>query len=270
MLKVMLLAVVGLYGLIAVLMFASQRRLLYHPDATRTSPATLGLSGVAERIIETADGNKLIAWYGRARAGQPTLLYFHGNAGALSDRADQFASYMARGFGVYMLAYRGYSGSTGAPTESDNVADARLAYDALIGDGVPARDIVVYGESLGTGVSVQLLASDGGLPARGLVLDSPFTSIVERAGQLYPWLPVSIALRDTYRSDRAIADVHVPLLIVHGEQDNVVPVEMGRQLFALANEPKKLVTIAGAGHNNHADFGSSAVIADWIDQLLVK
>lgn len=270
MVKTVLLVIAGLYGLITVAMFVGQRRLLYYPDAARTSPTALGLTGVTERIIETADGNKLVAWYGRAKPGKPTLLYFHGNAGALVNRADQIVSYMARGFGVFMLSYRGFGGSTGAPTQVDNVADARLAYDALIGDGVPARDMIVYGESLGTGVAVQLLASDGGLPARGLVLDSPFTSIVERAGQLYPWLPVSLALRDTYRSDRAIANVHVPLLIVHGEADSTVPVEMGRQLFALANEPKKLVTIAGAGHSNHADFGSYTVIIDWIDSLPVR
>jgi uncharacterized protein len=259
-----LLIIAALYLAVAAAMFAAQRRLLYFPDPEHVTPAAAGLNGIAERIISTPDGERLVAWYGKAAPGQPTLLYFHGNGGGLIDRAERIAAYLALGRGVFMLSYRGYSGSTGSPTESANVADAILAYEALLAEGVLAHDVVVYGESLGSGVAVQLMQERA---ARGLVLDSPFTSIVERAAELYPWLPVRLVMQDRYESDKVIARVRVPLLIVHGENDTVVPVSMGQRLFKLANQPKQLITLPGAGHNDHAQFGSFQAINAWIDRL---
>ena len=264
MLKFAVLTAIALYALIMSGMYFGQRRFIYAPDPTRTPPAEVGLTDVSERVLQTPDGEKLIAWYGRAKPGQPTLLYFHGNGGALEVRRERIAKYLNRGRGVFMLAYRGYSGSTGSPSEAANVADARLAYDALIKEGVIAADIIIYGESLGTGVAVQLAKEK---PAAGLVLDSPFTSVVDRARQLYPWLPVNLLLSDRYESRRHISEVRMPLFILHGEADVVVPVEMGRQLFALANEPKEIVTLPGAGHGDHWKFGSFEVINAWIDRL---
>ena len=264
MLKTALIALTCLYAAIMAAMYFWQRSFLYFPDPARSAPADVELPDVVERIIETADGQKLIAWYGRAKLGQPTILYFHGNAGALEVRRERIRKYLDRGRGMFMMAYRGYSGSSGQPSEAANVADAQAAYDALIKEGVKPDDIIIYGESLGSSVAIQLARVK---PAAGLVLDSPFTSVTDRAAEIYPWLPVRWLLTDRYESSRYISDVRIPLFILHGEADDIVPVAMGRALFALANEPKEIVTLPGAGHGDHWKFGSLEAINAWIDRL---
>ena len=154
-------------------------------------------------MLKTPDGARLVAWYGKAKPGQPTLLYFHGNAGSLAVRAERIRRFMDEGWGVYMMTYRGYGGSTGSPSETANVADARLAYGALVQEGVDPASIILYGESLGTGVAVRLATER---PAGGLILDAPYTSIVEVAAQAYPFLPVRYFLKDRYE----IEELHRP------------------------------------------------------------
>jgi uncharacterized protein len=253
------------YLAIAAGMYVFQRDFLYVRDPTRTLPANADLPDVTERVLKTPDGESLIAWYGKAKPGQPTLLYFHGNGGALEIRRERIAKYMNRGRGMFMLAYRGYSGSTGLPSEAANISDAKLAYETLISDGIRPEDIILYGESLGSGVATQVAVEK---KVRALILDSPYTSMVERASQIYPWLPVGALLKDRYMSRDFVKQVHVPLFILHGEADEVVPVDMGREMFSLANEPKEIKTLPGAGHNNHWQFGSFEAINEWIDRLL--
>jgi fermentation-respiration switch protein FrsA (DUF1100 family) len=264
LLKTLIILAVVFYAIAVAVMYFAQRRFIYFPDPTRTTPRAAGLANVVERIIATPDGEKIVAWYGKAAVGQPTLLYFHGNGGALELRAGRIARYLDRGRGIFMMSYRGYSGSTGSPSEPKNVADAKLAYEALVADGVSPDDIILYGESLGTGVAIEVAAEK---KVAGVILDSPFTSIVERAAQLYPWLPVRLLLQDRYESIQRIRDVHAPLFILHGEADNIVPVEMGRELYEAANEPKEIKTLPGAGHADHNDFGSFEIINRWIDRL---
>lgn len=263
MLKVIILAVVGLYAVAATVMYLAQRRFIYFPEPARTLPQAAGLPDVAERVVATPDGEKLIAWYGKAKPGQPTVLYFHGNGGALEFRSASIRRYLDHGRGMFMMSYRGYSGSTGSPSEVANVADAKLAYDALVQEGVRPEDIILYGESLGSGVATQVAAEK---KVGGVILDSPFTSIAELAAQIYPWLPVNWLLTDRYDSILHIRDVHVPVFIVHGEADDIVPVEMGRRLFAVANEPKEIVTMPGTGHAVHDDV-TFGIINNWIDKL---
>jgi uncharacterized protein len=259
----MIAAVVAYLGLMAA-MFLLQRDLIYVRDATRSRPMDVGLAEVTEKVLQTADGERLVTWYGAAKPGQPTILYFHGNGGALEVRRERIAKYLNRGRGMSMMAYRGYSGSTGSPTERNNVADGLLAYDALIRDGIPARDIILYGESLGAAVAVQVAAQR---PVRAVVLDSPFSSLLERAKLSYPWLPVRLLLKDHYMSTDYIKRVTAPVFVLHGELDAVTPVAMGRALFAAANTPKEIVTLPGAGHNDHYKFGSFEAINAWIDRV---
>ena len=202
MLKTTLLIVGLLYALLVATGYLAQRRLLYFPDPTRTPPAAAGLPDVREILIATPDGNQLVAWFGRAKPGNPTLLFFHGNGGSLVDRAQLMRKYLDHGRGMFMIAYRGFAGSTGSPTEADNVADAKLAYDRLVAEGVRPDDIVIYGESLGTGVAVQVAKEK---KVAGVILDSPFTSVTDRAAQIYPFLPVRLLLEDRYESSRYIA-----------------------------------------------------------------
>lgn len=242
-----------------------ERALLYMPDPHRVSPAEAGLAHVDERIIRMADGVDVIVWWAKARPGQPTLLYFHGNGGSLAGRAERIAAYQARGRGVFMMSYRGYGGSGGRPAEADNVRDGVAAYDALVAEGVEPARIVLYGESLGTGVAVQVA---GRRPVAGVILDAPYTSIAEVGAMHYPWLPVRLLMRDRYDSITVIGNIRAPLLVLHGDADLVIPVEMGRRLYAAAPEPKTLAIIPGAGHADHYLFGSFDIVQDWLDRTL--
>lgn len=262
------LGIAGLvYGAVVLTAWGMQRQLVYMPDPTRVAPAAIGLTGVEERWLQAPDGVRVAAWHGRARPGEPTLLYFHGNGGNLSMRRERFRRFMERGWGVYMMSWRGYSGSGGVPSEAANHADARLAYADLAGSGVAARDVVIYGESLGTGVAARL-ALDA--PAGGLILDAPFTSIVDIGASQYPFLPVRLLLAHRYETIRIIGGVRLPLLVVHGEADRIVPVEMGRKVFAAAvnaAEPRRLVTLPGAGHANHMRFGSFEAMVAFVEAV---
>ncbi len=265
------LGLMGLaYGLVVLLAWAGQRHLVYAPDPRNVPPASAGLDGVDERWIEAPDGVRVVAWHGAARPGRATLLYFHGNGGNLALRAERIRRFMAQGWGVYMMSYRGYSGSGGVPSEADNVADAKRAWLDLLRTGTRARDVVIYGESLGTGVAARVALE---APAAGLILDAPFTSIVDIGETRYPMLPVRWLLANRYETIDVIGQVRLPLLVVHGEADRIVPVEMGRKVFAaavLAATPRRLVTLPGAGHANHMRFGSFEAIAAFMEDVRVR
>ena len=264
----LVLGIAAAYVLIGLAGYLAQRKLMYFPDRARTQPAEVGLPDVEERVLKTPDGEKVIAWYGKARPGQPTLLYFHGNGGSLRVRAERVRRFMAEGWGVYMMTYRGYGGSTGAPSEVHNVADARLAYGALVHEGVAPKSIVAYGESLGSTIAVRIVAER---EVGGLILDAPYTSIVDVAAGAYPFLPVRYLLTDRYETTRYIASVRVPLLVLHGERDPVIPVVMGKELHRLANEPKRLVLFPNGGHSNLYVDGNNAIdaVRRWIGELKV-
>jgi len=253
-----------IYFVIAAAAFVMQRRLMYFPDPVRVAPSAFALVGVEERELEAGDGATLVAWYGRAEPGQPTLLYFHGNAGNLASRSERVRKYVERGIGIFILSYRGYGGSTGSPSERANVADAKVAYEALIKDGVAPEDIILYGESLGSGVAVQLAAEK---PVGALILDAPFTSIVDVAAKAYPYLPVRGFIFDRYDTVGHLNKVKAPLLVLHGEEDEVIPVAMGRAVYSAAKGLKEIVTFPGAGHSDHQLFGSYEEVFRWIDNL---
>jgi fermentation-respiration switch protein FrsA (DUF1100 family) len=255
---------VGLYLTVTVAAYFLQRKLLYFPDATYVTPAEEDLDGVDEVKLATPDGETLIAWHSQARPGMPTILYFHGNGGHIAIRGPRLQRFSSVGLGVFMPAYRGYSGSTGSPSESAIVADAQLAYDHLRKSGLAARDILVYGESLGSGVATQLAASR---EVGALILDAPFTSVPDVGKLMYPFLPVEHFTIDRYESKRHIGQVKAPILILHGTEDTIIPVEMGRALFRLAPEPKEMIELKGAGHSDIYMFGAFEPLRRFIDRI---
>jgi uncharacterized protein len=251
-------------GLALVVHFGTQtlqQRLLYFPDTRRTTPDEVDLPDVQERELVMRDGTRVITWWGQAKQGRPTLLYFHGNGGSLTTRSERIRKYMAHGYGIVMMTYRGFGGSTGVPSERANVSDAKEVYEALRASGVPASEIVVYGESLGTGVAIQLAAEK---EVAGLILDAPYTSIVDLAALHYPQLPARWLMTDRYESLSAAGRVAAPTLIVHGEADDIIPVEMSRRVAAALKGPVQLATFPGAGHSDHYMFGSYDVIYAWL------
>lgn len=263
-LRVFLVAVAALYVVVGACMYLFQRNFLYVPSRERTLPESLGLDAVEEIELKTSDGETLVAWHHQAPPGARTLLYFHGNGGNLAGRIERVRAYRDFGFGLLMLSYRGYSGSSGSPSETANVADARLAYDWLRSKDVAARDIVLFGESLGTGVAVQLGAT---AEIGGMILDAPYTSMTDAAAGHYPWLPVRLLLSDRYDSLSRIGRVRAPLLIIHGARDQIIPLAHGQTMFAAANEPKRLQVYPEAGHIYHSEFGSLELVRDFVRGL---
>lgn len=257
----LLAGLVAIYAIVVAVAYAAQRRLMYFPNPVRVAPSTLGLLGVAERIIETPDGERLVSWWSPPAPGQPTLLYLHGNGGSLANRAIRLSRYQQAGIGVVMLSWRSYSGSTGRPSEAANVADARLAYDRVRASGVAPHDIVLYGESLGSGVAVRLATE---VPVGGVVLDAPYTSVVELAERGYPMLPVRWLLKDRYETWRYIRRIKAPLLVLHGSLDAVIPVAMGRALYDAAPEPKELAIFALGNHVDLDAHGAVEAVLGWL------
>jgi fermentation-respiration switch protein FrsA (DUF1100 family) len=248
-----LLWLITAYLAICVVAYFGNRLLMYFPDPARIPPAEAGLDGVEEIELEAADGTKLVAWYLPAKDGKPTLVYFHGNGANAAARADKIERILPSGVGVFYLNNRGYGGSAGKPTEANNVADAIAAYDHLRRLGVTAESIVAYGESLGTGPAVRLAAKR---PVAGVVLEAPLTSTVDVGRSTHFWLPLSLLITDQYNVERDIRSVKAPVLILHGEKDEVIPVEMGKRNYRAANEPKRIETFPQGAHTDLFDHGA--------------
>jgi uncharacterized protein len=259
-LKWIILAVVLAYGGLLVLMYVYQRTLMYFPDPTRTPPALAGLPQAEEVTLTASDGEKLIAWHVPPRGDKPVVLYFQGNGGGLNLRVHRFTWLIADGNGLVALSYRGYGGSSGTPSEDGLIRDARAAHDFAAARYPPKR-IVPWGESLGTGVAVALAAER---PVGGLILDAPFTSAADVGAAAYPFAPVRWMMKDTFRSDRRIAQVSAPVLVLHGERDRIVPIRFGARLFALAHEPKRLVRFPTGNHVDLDDHGAIDVVKGFL------
>jgi uncharacterized protein len=254
-----------LYGTALSGLYLFQRDLQYFPSRQDPAPEALGLTGVERLALSTPDGETLVLWFSPAAPGRPTVLFFHGNAGSMPDRADRLAFYQRRGLGAAFLSYRGYGGSTGQPTERGLLIDARTAYDHLLGLGIPAGSIVLVGESLGTGVAVQTAAA---VPVAAVILEAPFTAAVDIAARTYPWVPVRWLMKDQFRSRTHIADIRAPLLILHGEADRVIPFSFGQALHALAQDPKTFLSLGPVGHDALFDPATWAKGVDFIDRTL--
>jgi uncharacterized protein len=258
----LILTVLGYGGLLA-LMYVFQRALLYFPDTRRTPPAQAGLPQAEEVTLTSSDGEKLVAWFVLARDGKPLVIYFQGNAEGLPARAGRFTWLIADGSGLLALAYRGYGGSTGKPSEDGLIRDAVAAYD-FARARYAAQRIVLFGESLGTAVAVALAAER---EIGGLILDAPFTSAAAVGAAAYPFAPVRWLMKDKFRSDERIGHVAAPLLVLHGEQDSIVPIRFGERLFALAREPKRMVRFAQGGHVDLDDHGAAKVVKEFLAGL---
>jgi fermentation-respiration switch protein FrsA (DUF1100 family) len=249
----LIFSLVVVYAAICLAAYFGNRTFMYFPDPARVAPAEAGLDGVEEVDIAATDGTTLIAWYAPAQEGKPTVLYFHGNGANAANRAPRIETMQEDGFGVFYLNNRGYGGSGGSPTEENNAADAIAAYDYLAERGVSPEQIVVYGESLGSGQAIRLAAAR---PVAAIVLESPLTSTVDVARATYFWLPLRLLITDQYNNERNIRAVPVPVLVIHGEEDEVIPVEMGRRVYRAANEPKRIELFPHGGHVDLFEHGA--------------
>ncbi|MGL3211167.1 alpha/beta hydrolase [Bradyrhizobium sp. BR 1433] len=260
-LKWFLIAAVVVYLGGLAMLYVKQRELLFPiPPVGRTAPAAAGLPEAEEHVLATGDGEKVIVWHVPAKPGRPVVLFFHGNGDFLAGRVARFKAITADGTGLVALSFRGYAGSSGSPSEQGLLQDAAAAY-AFTTARYRAEQIVAWGFSLGSGVAVALAAEH---PLGKLILEAPYTSTADVAGAHFWYVPVSLLMRDQFHSDRLIAQVKAPLLIMHGTDDPVIPIRFGERLFDLAHEPKQFVRLPGGGHDNLDDFGAMATARRFI------
>jgi fermentation-respiration switch protein FrsA (DUF1100 family) len=258
--------VVGAYLVLVAAMYVFQRNLLYIPDNRPPDPAASGVPEMREVRLKTADGLELISWHRAAASKRPTIIYFHGNGGNVSYRASRIRPYLDRGYGLLLVEYRGYGGNPGRATERGLYNDGRAAMTFIADEGVPVDDVVLYGESLGGGIAVEIAAEQGraSKAVGALVLEAPLSSVTDVAAYHYPLVPVRWLLKDRFESASKIGDVRTPVFIIHGENDRIVPTGFGRALFETAKEPKESWWVSGGGHEDLHHFGLQAAVIDFL------
>lgn len=244
-----------------VVLYVKQRELLFPiPPVGRTAPDVAGLPEAEEHVLTTSDGERVIVWHVPAKPGRRVVLFFPGNGDFLAGRVDRFKGITADGTGLVALSYRGYAGSSGAPSEEGLLRDATAAY-SFTAARYAAERIVAWGFSLGTGVAVAIASEHR---VGKLILEAPYTSAADIAAASFWFVPVRLLMRDPFRSDQRIARVTVPLLAMHGTNDLAIPIAFGERLFALAHEPKRFVRMAGGGHDNLDQYGAIETARDFI------
>ncbi len=263
MLKILLIIGAFYVGLV-FLLFIFQRNILFVPDRSKPNLTDSNVPEMSEVNIETKDGLTLLSWFYRGQAEKPVIIYFQGNAGNISDRDYKARFLIDNGFSVLLMGYRGYGGNQGQPSEEGlrNDGEAALAFAAK--EGFKKTDIILYGESLGTGVVVNLGI---GSEFRGLILEAPYTSVEALAKKRYWFIPVSFLLRDKFDSINKVSQLNSPTLVIHGDADKVIKMDYGKQLYEGIPQPKKFIAFPGGGHSNLFDFGAGIKIASFIDTL---
>lgn len=240
------------WAAVCVCLWAAQTRMMYHPTVEDRDPSAYGLAGVERSALKTPDGETLEVWSAPAQPGKPTVAYFHGNAGNLGHRRDAFRSFQEMGLGVVAVSHRGYGASTGTPRAKALRADAALVLDHMNAEmGIPDGDIIVYGESLGTGLATELAATRD---LAGLIIQSGYTSTLEKARSMAPFVPVGLLFTERLDVLGHIGEVAEPVLILHGDRDEIFPIEMARRVGAAARPPVEPVVIPDAGHDLRPAF----------------
>jgi uncharacterized protein len=262
------LRILVLLAVVGALLLLFEKRLIYFPTAAlEATPAGLGLAH-EELSLRAADGVRLHGWFLPVKDSRGSVVVCHGNAGNVSHRLDRALFLQSRlQLSVLLFDYRGYGRSEGSPDEAGTYRDARAAYGWLREHGQAPDRIVIFGESLGAAVALEL-ALDA--PARALVLESPFTSIPDMARAAYPFLPVWPLVRTRYDNLSKVGRLRMPLLVLHGDRDTLVPFAQARRLFEAAPEPKRFFAIPGASHNDTYIVGGEPywrAIAEFLDGL---
>lgn len=259
-LRLLVVAVLIAYACALALLFMNQRSLLYPASDRRTTAAEAGLPGFQDLVLTTPDGEQLVAWWKPPQPGKALILYFHGNGGSLWNQRFRAQALTASRRGLLMVSYRGYSGSTGSPTERGLHMDALTAYD-WVRQSYEASRLVAYGESLGTGVAVRLASEQ---PLAGLILDAPYTSTADVASLIYWYVPVRWLMLDQFRSLDIIQTIKAPILVLHGTDDRTIPIAFGERLYAAAPEPKRFIRIEGGSHTQNLEQGGMRAVDDFL------
>lgn len=250
-----------LYVVLVAALYALQRHIIFRPSEGPPLLERVGQPGLAEIRLRTTDGLELMAWHLPGREGAPVVLYLHGNGGHVGHRAERVRRLGALGWGALFVGYRGYGGNPGRPDEAGLRLDAAAGLAALTARGVAERDIVVWGESLGSGLATALAARHR---FAAVVLETPYTSLADIARRQYPFVPVDLLLR--YRFDSLVhaAAIESPAIVLVGERDRTVPPDMGRTIHAALRGPAELWSAAQGGHNDLMNFGAMEAVAAFV------
>ncbi|MCE2992241.1 MAG: alpha/beta fold hydrolase [Candidatus Jidaibacter sp.] len=243
----LLLLVICIYITIAGWIYFNQRSLLYFPDADVKSPSEYGLLNVQDLTIKSLDGTNIQLWYQEPKKGMPVVLYLHGNSYNLGQRANRFQELTDIGYGIVAPSYHGFGKSEGKPSRKAILSDARAAVRFLQENGYETEKTIIIGESLGSGVAVAMANE---FQFAGVFLITPYTSLTDRAQEIYWYLPAKFLVKDNFVSSDKIDKINAPLLIIHGTKDDMIPHSHSETLIDLANEPKKLIIYEGKGHSN--------------------
>lgn len=257
-----LIGLITIYVIICFVIFLSQRKLLYHPNENNYLDENK-LTHKIEKVFVKSD-NKLIGWYHFKDRKYKTLLFFHGNAGNLQNRIYKLNEIAELELNYLIIAYRGFSGNEGKPTEEGLYNDSMAAKRWLNSNNIDDSNIILYGESLGTAVAVDLGSK---FPFAGIILESPFTSMVELSKIYYPYLPVNLLLKDRYDSINKISKITFPKLVMHGDKDNIVPFSMGKRMFESFSEPKFSYFKSGDDHMMDFDQELLGNLKNFINEL---
>jgi len=263
-LKIVAILAVLSFLLLVAAFYLTQRSLLYYPTRVYLTPAQAHANAAFREVpIKTADGLALKAWYAPTKDKPFTIVFFHGNGDSLYGAAQVAEPYIEAGYGFLAVEYRGYSGLPGKPTEEGLYSDGRACMHQLIATGIDPRHIILYGHSLGTGAAIQMAQE---FPVGGLMLLAPYLSIPSLAQIHYPFLPARLLVLDRFENEEKISKVHVPVLMVSGADDQLIPPSQGMKLFSLANDPKEYHSIPGRGHNDSFD-DFTPLSLQWIGSL---
>ncbi|NRQ01712.1 alpha/beta hydrolase [Marinobacterium sp. xm-d-530] len=242
-----------LYISASAYMYFAQESLIFKPTYETESVEKV-FPGASELFINTPHGNRLQTWYKPAKPGQEILVYLHGNARNMSTRGRLINILSEGDRGLLIFSWGGFGQSTGTPSEVSFYEDARAVFDWLAKEhNLNSSDLIIYGESLGTGVAVQLATERD---FKGVILAAPYTSIAQMAADDYPWLPVNLLLKHRFDSIDKVQQVHEPLVILHSTDDDTIPYEQGVTLFEAAEEPKLFM---GFEDREHTRFRSEDV-----------
>lgn len=267
LLKIVFSAVL-IYGLVVASLYLFQRRILFVPGTTLLDREAVGVPDMNDADLISDDGLTLRSWYRAAMPRRPTIVYFQGNAGTISGRGFKARPLMDHGYGVLLVGHRGYGGNPGFPSEDGLIDDGRAALKFLAAQGVRAKDIILYGESLGSGVAVALAAGmSDEEPPGAIILEAPFTSIVEIAASRYRFVPVRFLIKDRFDSLARVDQIHAPMLILHGARDGVINIQHGKTLHEAANEPKQFVLFDEGRHSDLYDYGALEAVVGFVDNL---
>jgi len=248
------------------LLYGFQRKITFHPSRERPSLQAADIPEFKQFLVKTSDGLENLVWYAVAQDNLPTIIYFQGNAGNFSDRTYKARKFIDEGYGFLFVGYRGYNGDPGNPTEQGLYKDATAALSFLTNKSITSADWVFYGESLGTGVAVQMakIQAQSNTPIKALILEAPFTSLIDVAKNRYPIVPVNWLLKDRFESDKKIRSIGTRLLIIHGDQDKVIKQQFGKKLYDQAKQPKSALWVAGGAHSDLYEFSVFKKISGFI------